>query len=92
MDCPEPTGRRSGHGRWDQLLDACTDGLAGGLRSHIAGALGIVLNTVAICSSVLLAHILLGVPVAVSGVGAGAGTLIYIVTHALRYLCEHDAH
>jgi hypothetical protein len=91
MDRTKPTGQRS-VGRWQQLLNACTDGLAEGLRTLIPGAVGIVLNTLAVCISLLLAHILLGVPVAVGGVGAGAGTLIYALTRALRFLREHDPH
>jgi hypothetical protein len=92
MDRTKPTGRRSAAGRWQQQLDACTDGLADGLRTRIPGAVGIVLNTLAVCISLLLAHILLGVPVAVCGVGAGAGTLINALTRALRFLREHDPH
>lgn len=92
MDRTKPTGRRSGASRCEQLLNACTDGLADGLRSHIPGAVGIVLKAVAICVSLLLAHLLVGVPIAASGVGAGAGTLIYTLTRALRFLGEQDPH
>jgi hypothetical protein len=93
MNRTKPTRLRSDAGRWEQLLDACTDGLANGLRSHIPGAVGVALNTLAVCISLLLAHILLAVPVAVRGVGAGAaGTLIYALTRVLCFLREYDPH
>lgn len=86
MNRTKPTRLSSAAGRWEQLLDACTDGLADGLRSHIPGAVGVALNTLAVCISLLLAHILLGMSVAVSGVGAdAAGTLIYALTRVLRF-------
>ncbi|HEX4116037.1 MAG TPA: hypothetical protein VHY18_09210 [Solirubrobacteraceae bacterium] len=91
MDRTKPTGQRSAAGRWLQLLDACTDGLADGLQTHIPRAVGIVLNTLAVCVSLLLVHILLAVPMAMSGVGAGAGTFIYAM-RALRFLRGHDPH
>lgn len=75
MHCEKPRKRRS-RTRRDRLLDACTDGLADGLRTRIPGAVGIVLNTMAVCSSLLFAHIVLGVPATVSGMGAGAGSVL----------------
>jgi len=74
------------------MLDACTDGVADGLRTHLPRAVGIVLSTGAICVSLLLAHIVVGVSVAVSGVGAGAGTLIFTLARALRFPGERDPH
>jgi hypothetical protein len=86
MDRMERTGRRRGADLWAQLLVACTDGVTEGLRTQIPGAVGIVLKTVALCVSLKLAHLLLGVPVPAGGVGAGAATVIYALKRALRSL------
>jgi hypothetical protein len=80
MSRTNATERCSGMSRRDQLLDACIDGLADGLRSHVPGAVGIVLKTAALCVSLTLAHILLGIPLAIGGLGAGAGTLLHAST------------
>lgn len=85
-------GRGCGAGRWAQLLDAFTDGVANGLRTHVPGAVGIVLKTAALCASLLLAHLLLGVTMAASGLGAGGVVVIYSFARALRLPGEHDSH
>jgi hypothetical protein len=91
MNATKTRSGRSAALRWEQILDACADGVADGLRTHLPRAVGIVLSAAAICVSLLLAHIVLGVPMAVSGVGAGTGPLIYTLTRALGFPSERDA-
>lgn len=73
---------------WKGVADALLDGLCGGLREHVPGAVGIVVKSLAICLSMAAAHILLGVSIAVLAASAGVRAIASPAGNAVRLLGE----
>jgi hypothetical protein len=75
---------------WKGVADALLDGLCGGLREHVPGAVGILVKSVAICLSMAAAHVLLGVSIAVLAASAGVKAIASPLGNAVRLLGEHE--
>jgi hypothetical protein len=75
---------------WARVGDALADGLVAGLREHVPGGVGIVVKSLAVCLSMAVVHVVLGLSIAALAVSAGVGTIASPVSSALRLLGGHE--